>query len=220
MNLLSNFKQCLQILSVSDQRKYFMVVITQALLGFLDLIGIIILGVVGIVAIRGVQSQPINGRVFDLLDLLNLSNLNIQKQVALLGVFAAIVLIIRTILSMYFNWKILNFLGQRSAEISSNLLTKMALRGQAQFHNYNISEIQFILGPGVTSIAIGILGSASTVVADSSSLIIIAIGVAIVDPVIALSSAILFSLTALFFYFICNYFDCYRFYSCNNCQHD
>jgi len=202
MLILRNFKECLEILSSSDRRKYWTVVVIQGFLGFLDFLGIAVLGVIGVVAIRGVQSQPASGTSLNFLKLLNLSSLNLQKQVAILGLFAAIILITRTILTMYFNWKILRFLARRSAEISSNLLTRMVFRGQTEFYKKNISEIQYILGPGVSSIAVGILGSASTIIADLASILIVSTGVVLIDPTVAILSAVLFSSVGVFFYFI------------------
>ena len=202
MNLLRDFRDCLSILSLPDQKKYFRIVILQALLGFLDLLGIIALGVVGVIAVRGVKSLPPTSSMQRVLELLHLTSFNLQKQVAIIGVSAALILILRTILTMYFNWRILNFLANRSAKISNNLLIKMINQGILQIQSNNLSEIQFILGPGVFAIAIGIIGTASTIVADLSSLIIISLGVFLIDPIIALASIILFSTVGLFFYFI------------------
>lgn len=202
MKFLRDFRACLSILPVSDQLKYLKIVIAQALLGFLDLLGILALGIVGIIAVRGVQSLPPTSSIQQILSFLQLENFTLQKQVAIIGICAALVLIFRTILTMYFNWRILNFLANRSAKISNNLLSKMINRGMLQMHSNNLAEIQYILGPGVFAIAIGILGTASTIVADISSLIIISVGVTLLDPIIALASIILFSSVGLIFYFI------------------
>jgi hypothetical protein len=70
MHILRSFKECLEILSNSDRRKYWTVVVIQAFLGFLDFLGIAILGVIGVVAIRGVQSQPASGTSLNFLKLL------------------------------------------------------------------------------------------------------------------------------------------------------
>jgi len=202
MKFLRDFQGCLSILSLKDQKKYFKIVIVQALLGFLDLLGILALGIVGIIALRGVQSLPPTSSMQQILEILHLTSFTLQKQVAIIGISAAIILIFRTILTMYFNWRILNFLANRSAKISNDLLLKMINRGILQIQSNNLAEIQYILGPGVFAIAIGILGTASTIVADLSSLIIISVGIILIDPIIALASIILFSIVGLFFYFI------------------
>lgn len=201
MKNIKSFLKCLSILDRSDQIKYLKIVLLQALLGFLDLIGILALGLVGVMAVRGVQSLAPNQITLTVINLLNLENSSLQIQVGVIGTTAAVLLISRTILTMYFNWKILHFLANRSASISSNLLNKMTRRGLTQFQQLNTSETQYLLGPGVFAISIGILGSASTLVADLSSLIIISIGIIIINPLVAILSVLIFSLVGIFLYF-------------------
>lgn len=201
MNLYKTFLECLAILSKGDKRKYWTVVVAQGILGFLDLLGVAIMGIIGALAIRGVQSQPANGSIGKLLDVLNMGGLTFQIQVAVLGVVAATVLITRTMLGMYLTWKILNFLSVRSAKISSELLTRITDSGYIKISKFNSAELQYILGPGVSSVAVGVLGTASTVLSDVSTLAIVAVGIVIIDPAIAVSSITLFALVGALLYF-------------------
>jgi hypothetical protein len=54
-----------------------------------------------------------------------------------------------------------------------------------------VQETAYALTVGVTSITLGVLGAAVTVIADSSLLLILVVGLFIVDPLIA-STTILF----------------------------
>lgn len=207
MKLSRSFLDCLTVLSGRDRKKYWVVVTAQGVLGFLDLIGVAAMGVIGALAIRGVQSQPVSGSVNKVLKVFQLEGFTFQSQVAILGIFAAAVLIIRTVLGMYLTWRVLNFLSARSAVISSQLLAKITNSGYLQLTKYNAAELQFILGPGVSSLAVGVLGTASTAFSDISTLVIVATGIVFIDPVIALVSIGLFSSIGLYLYFILHKFS-------------
>jgi len=200
MHFTNTFKQCLKILSSADRRKYWIVVACQGLLGFLDLLGVAILGVIGALAVRGIQSQPPSGSIIDLLSVLNISEFSFQSQVAILGLFASLVLVIRTLSSLFLSWKIINFLSARSAQISNDLLSNITQKGLLELQNKSTAHTNYILGPGVSSIAVGILGTISNVIGDISLLIIVTIGVLIIDPAIAVASIILFSSVILYLY--------------------
>jgi ABC-type multidrug transport system fused ATPase/permease subunit len=169
----------------------------QAALGVLDLIGVAVLGIIGALAIRGVQSQPPSPRVTDFLQSVKLNDLSLQEQVALLGIAAALTLVSRTLLSMFFTWKITNFLASRSAEISAELTSKFLEAGMTSSNKLGVSETQYILGPGVSAISVGVLGSFSTLLSDFSLLVIIGLGVFILDPITAVISFFIFACIAM-----------------------
>lgn len=201
MKLIKTFSECLSVLSKKDKRKYWAVVVAQAILGFLDLFGVAVMGVIGALAIRGVQSQPNSGEVTGFLELLRLNGFAFQTQVAILGGIAAVVLVFRTLASMFFTWKILHFLSRRSAQISSELLSRILKSGYLRISKFNHAELQFTLGPGVSSVVVGVLGTGSTVLGDAFSLAIVTAGILLIDPLIAVAAILLFSGVGIYLYF-------------------
>ena len=197
MMLFDTYKKCLRILPKQDQSKFRLIMIIQAGLGLLDLIGVAVLGIIGAMAIRGVQSQPPSPRISDFLGTLNLDSFSLQQQVSILGLTAAGVLVSRTLLSMFFTWKITNFLASRSAEISAELTSKFLEAGMTTSAKLGVTEVQYILGPGVSAISVGVLGSFSTLLSDFSLLAIIGLGVFLLDPVTAVTSFFIFACIAL-----------------------
>jgi amino acid transporter len=103
-----------RILEKKDQKRILIVMLLQVLLGFLDLLGVIVIGVVGALAVNGIHSQPAGNRVTTVLKLLSLDGMNFQNQVAILGAVAALVLMGRTLMSMYITRRILYYLSRRS----------------------------------------------------------------------------------------------------------
>ena len=193
--------ECLQILNRQDRRKYFTAVIVQMLLAILDLIGVAILGLIGAIAIRGVQSQSPGNLARKFLEFLKLNEFTFQTQVALLGVFACVFLVSRTIITMVMSRRILHFLSSRSAEISSALISKLLANENSRLLNENAVKQQFILGPGVSAVAVGILGTFAMIVGDFSLFLVITTGVIVVNFEIAILSIVIFGGVGFLLYF-------------------
>jgi ATP-binding cassette subfamily C protein len=83
---------CAKLLPKSDQRKLILVSVLQLLLSFVDLIAVGIIGVLGALTVRGINSQEPGDRVSAILDFLHLSNSSFQETVAILGLLAGLLL--------------------------------------------------------------------------------------------------------------------------------
>jgi len=101
--------KAVQTLPRSDRPKIVAIAFLQIGLGFLDLLGVAAMGVLGALAVTGVQSQQPGNRVADVLDVLGISGLSFQNQVALLGLLAAAIFVSRTVLSVVFTKKFFSF---------------------------------------------------------------------------------------------------------------
>jgi ABC-type multidrug transport system fused ATPase/permease subunit len=190
----------LSILDPRSKKKFFRVVLAQSLLGFLDLLGVLMIGVVGSLAIQGVQSKSPGGRTEQVLTLINLDKLDFQMQVIILSLLATTFLIIKSITTIILNRKILYFLSHRSADLSEKLLSKFLSQPILGVQTTSSQDIQYAAGAGVAAIALGIIGTTATIISDSFLLLLLLGGLFVVDPLIALSSLLLFSSVGLFMY--------------------
>jgi ABC-type multidrug transport system fused ATPase/permease subunit len=200
----SIFKSALQLLPRSDRTKLYLVVALQILLSMMDLIGVAIIGAIGALAVTGVQSRNPTGKVAQLLEILNLDGTTLQFQVGILGVSAATFLLLRTVFSVVLSRKILFFLSRRSASLSSNLASKLLNKSLGFIERRSSQQTLYALTTGVTTIILGILGTISTLVADLSLTIIMFVGLTIFDPVVAISTAILFAGIGIIMYKLLN----------------
>ena len=98
------------VLSPSDKSKVLVVIFIQVFLGLFDLIGVGLIGVIGSLAINGVGAQAPGDRVQWLLNVLRLSQYDLQFQATFLSILAVTFLVSKTLLSMYFTKKILYFM--------------------------------------------------------------------------------------------------------------
>jgi ATP-binding cassette, subfamily B, bacterial PglK len=200
----TNLSRCSRILSRKDQRRILAVITLQVLSGFLDLIAVAIIGVVGALAVSGVQSKAPGNRVGEALEFLHLSELNFQNQVAILGCAAALILICRTAFSIYFTRKTLFFLSRRGASISTTLVNKLMNQSLIKIQEKSSQDTLYSITSGVATITLGVLGSVVLIVADGSLLIVIGVGLFYIDPSIALATLAMFSLIAFSIYKLMN----------------
>jgi len=180
-----------------DRNKLKIVVAIQVLFGFLDLAGVAIIGVIGSLSVTGVRSTEPGDRVSSLLDFFNLSHLEFQTQIAVLGFTAMFFLVSRTILSVFFTRKILFFLSRRGAFISSELIYRWLSQPLTVIQSRSTQESVYSLTSGVQIITLGIIATTLNFLTDLALLVILMLGLFAVDVVTALSTILLFSLISL-----------------------
>lgn len=182
-----------RVLSPTERKKIFLVVVIQIILGLFDLLGVAIFGILGSLAVSGVGERATGNRVTMALKVLHLSDNSLQFQSAVLGCSAAFILIFKTIFSVYFVRKTTFFLSRRSAGISSNLLSKVLSQPLTQLQTRSMQETLFSITAGVDTITMGVLNTTVLMVSDVALMLIIGIGLFIVDPIVALSSFLVFT---------------------------
>ena len=197
---LSTVRDCISVFSSADQKKIVGVVILQTFLGALDLLGVALIGVIGALAVTGIQSATPGNRVSKILELLSLDGYSLQTQTAILATTAACILIGRTLFSVLFTKKILFFIARRSAVISGNLIKRLLLQDNLQVNSRTIQETIYATTTGVVSVTLGVVGTLVIIIADVSLLVVMAAGLFVVDPIVATCTFFLFSLVGLGLY--------------------
>ena len=182
-----------KILPAKDRVKVFAIVLLQISLGFLDLLGIALAGVLGGLAISGVSSRQPGNRVQKILDILNLDHLTLQSQAIVLGIGISVVMVGKTLVSILFTRRTIFFLSRRGAILSSTLVSKLFAQPLQKVQERSLQQTMYSLTAGVNSITVGVLGTAVSLIADSSLLLVIAVGLIFVDIIVALSTFIIFA---------------------------
>jgi ABC-type siderophore export system fused ATPase/permease subunit len=164
-------------------------------LSSLDLVGVALFGILAALSINGVGSKPQGNTVSAVLDFLNLNSFTIQQQAMAIGLIAAAVLVLKTVLSIYFTRRTLYFLSRRGASISSELISKVLSQPLIKINEKSSQEILFAVTAGVQAITLNVIGLSVIVVTDVALLMFMATGLLIVDPIVALSTFLIFFLT-------------------------
>jgi ABC-type multidrug transport system fused ATPase/permease subunit len=198
------FFRSAHLFSRRDQKKIVGVVILQVSLGFLDLLGVAAIGMLGALSVSGIQSGTPGNRVNSALRFLHISEFGFQTQVAIIGISAAALLIGRTLFSIFFTRRTLFFLSRRGAQISSELVSKLLSQSLLSIQSRSNQQTIYSVTYGVTSITLGILGTSVLLIADGSLLLVMAIGLFAVDPTVAAATFIVFALVGYQMYRLMN----------------
>jgi len=192
------------VLSRRDQRRIGAVVALQVAMGLLDLLGVAMIGILGALAVTGVQSKNPGNRVQAALEYLNLSELSFQNQAAILGLLATFILVARTLFSIFFTKRTLLFLSRRGAVISAHLISKLLSQSLLIIQSRTTQETLYALTAGVSTITVGILGTSVSLISDFALLSVMACGLFFVDPTLALCTFVIFALIGLLLYRLLN----------------
>ena len=200
--MLSNsvIARSVRILSSSDRKKIIAVVAIQISFGLLDLAGVALVGILGALAVTGVQARGPGDRVSIVLEFLRLDDNTLQSQATLIGLLAATLLVAKTFFSVIFIRKTIFFLSRRSAAISANLTSRVLAQPLVKVQSRSMQQTLYAVTTGVNTIAIGVLGTTVAIISDTSLLVILAAGLFIVDPIVALSTFIVFAAIAYILY--------------------
>ena len=152
-------------------------------MGALDLLGVLAVGILGALSVTGLQSSKPDSRISDALRVLHIQDLPLQSQMLILGVSAAILLIGRTVLSIFFTRRILFFLSRRGAKISSDLVSRLLSQPLLTVQSRTTQETVYSLTIGVERIVLQVLATAVVWIADFSRLIVLILGLLVVDPI-------------------------------------
>lgn len=160
----------------------------------LDLLGVVAIGLLGALSVTSLQSQQPGNRVDEALKLLHISQSSFQTQAVILGSSALVLLVGRTILSIFFVRRILFFLSRRGAKISSNLVSRLLSQSLLKVQARTTQETLYAITTGVSLITLQVLGTLVVLFSDVSLLIVMAVGLFILDPTTAFGTLLLFGI--------------------------
>ena len=195
-----NFKQTeyfqiLKLINKSDRIKLFAVSLIQIFLAFLDLVGVAFFGLIGSVTVAAISSTKVAGRTESVINFIGLQNYSSQKQVAILGLLAAILMVVKTFSSLYFNKKIIFFLSRRSALMSANLTSNLFKKSFTEIKHQGSQNLIYSLTSGVDRITVGVLATSVALIADFALLLVLLGGLLFVNPIMTV--ILLFSLSLI-----------------------
>jgi len=190
----------LNILAILDQVKVALLVIIQIFLSLLDLAGVAVIGIIGAMTINGSSSRPPGDRVSMILNFLHINDFELAKQVAILGIIAAILLIGKTILTIYLTRRTMFFLGNRGSELTKELIYKILNQSFQEIQKRSVQENIYIITGGVANITNGIISAVISLTADLVLLFVMLIGLFYVDSNVAFLTIIVFGSIAIILY--------------------
>ena len=178
---------------------YFSIVI-QSLLAILDLFGIAIVGLIGAMSVRGIQSQSNPGNIDSFLAFLNIEDFSFQLQVFILAGLSTTMLLTKTIISIFVIRRIYFFMSLQSAQISKKLLDSILSQPLSFISTLTSNKILYSTNAGCSRIALGITGNYISLISDGFLLTILFGALILVDPGMTLFVGLFFSIVIIFFH--------------------
>ncbi len=201
-SMMNQLNSTLNLLNRKDQKRLILVVLIQVLMGLLDLLGVALVGMIATIAVRGLQSLEPGDRVSQFLDFVNLASFNLQSQLLILGISAFVILVLKTVLSVFLLRRTIFYLSRRSASITSSLISKALTLNTDDLQKEPSQRLLFNLTHGVTNLVIGVINNLILMISDLSLLLLLSIGLFLVDPKVTIATLLLFSLIGISLYYL------------------
>jgi ATP-binding cassette, subfamily B, bacterial PglK len=180
------------LLNHKQKTKLVLSAILQSCLGFLDLVGIALIGLLGAITTEVVSLDNASGKILNFLEILNIENWGEQSQILLIAILAGLVLIFKTVVSVLLTRKNLRFLSNLSATISGQMIRQVLAKEISKIREKEVQSYVFAITEGVNAIMIGVLSTLWILVSDISLLLILGISLFLFNPLTAVSSAVFF----------------------------
>jgi ABC-type multidrug transport system fused ATPase/permease subunit len=195
---LELFKNVNSTLAIGDRRKAYAITVIQVVLGLLDLIGVLLFGLLFSLSNSGASS----GITSDILRIFRIDDLEHDTAVLIIGLAAACLLIIRTLLSILTTRKMLFFLSRKSAILSASVVEKLLSQNILFIQTRTTQQLVFILTKGMDAMVLQVFGATLALVVDFSLLIIIGTGLIFVNSILAISTFSYFAMVVIVLFYL------------------
>ena len=196
----ANLRKSLSLLDKKDKYKLVLICVAQSLLGILDLVGVLAVGLIGAISISGIQGKPLEGSLGNALQFLRLNDFEFRVQIFLVAAIAVTFLISKTILSIVLTRRILLFMSLKGAAISSRLVSKLLAQPITFIQQWSNQELIYAVNRGVEVISLYVIATSVVIISDISLLIFLIVGLFLVDPLTSVSTFVMFGIIALALY--------------------
>lgn len=185
------------MLSSRDRKRFAIVTGLQMSTSFLDLLGVLLLGVVVALATSVQSGSPPPASVSKLIDALSLNGTAVTSLAGVLAVIAGVVLIAKSGLNTYMSRRILRFLANRQAWVSGSLAARTFAQPLVFMQAHSSQALSFALTHGVNAATIMVLGSTAIILSETALLVVLAIGLLFLDPFVTIATVLYFGLLAV-----------------------
>ena len=186
----------LGLLTQRDRRHYLLVVIAQMATSFLDLVGVLLLGVVGLLGTAAIQGTGIPPSLAPAAQRFGLDGISVVTLAAVCAAVAAVLLLAKSFISAVLMRRIFRFLGSRQGDVSSRLASKLLSQPLLALESRSSQETTFAISSGVSILIISMLGSLAIFLSEVALMLLMFVSLMIIDPVVTLSATLYFAAVA------------------------
>ena len=196
--MIKTFSDIFKLLSKLEKRKYLLLGLANAMTTLLDLVGVLLSGLAGVIAYSYFSSAPIPLVVERIISKTPLVNENLKNQLIITGSLIIVLFVIKSIFSLILTYNNLKFLRSLALSHSLRVYKNFAKIKYFELKKISRDSFSFALTDGVLQIFIGMLGGYITVFAEVIFLTLAFVVMFIIDPILAVVLVGVFGLLIVF----------------------
>ena len=174
------------LLGHRSRRRYVAIVIAQMATGLLDLLGVALIGLMGLVA-----STVASGNTLDIPVYASIVDGHVSDPLhfaALIGIAAAVALLSRSLIYGFLLRVNYRLLARCQLDVTATLLGRFVGRPITDIQERSSQAIAYALTGGASAAITGLLGSVAIILTDCALLVLLGVGLLLVNPTVTLAA--------------------------------
>ncbi len=191
-----------RLLPRAERRKFCLVVIIQVATSLLDVVGVLLIGAVGVLAVQSAGGTPgdLPAPLSAVVTQLQRQGYDLKQITLGFAMAAALFFVMKSLISGILGRRVLIFLAHRQAQISVNLFSRLLNQSATDIQHRSTLTTAYAVIQGVAAAVIGILGSVATIVSESALLILFAVMLLVINPSVTVTAALFLGSVAFIVY--------------------
>ena len=178
----SGVRAALSLLTPAERIRYWLVVAAQMATGFLDLVGVLLIGGVGLIAASSVGSDDVHGRGSETLMTLGLDGFPLAEVAVWMALAAAVFFLVKSLLFGFLIRKNYAYLARAQTSVSMRLLRGLFDRPITTVQAMTPQETVYAVTSGSVMTITGLLGSVAIVISDFFLLVLLGGAIFVLNP--------------------------------------
>lgn len=187
----------LDLLEPRDRRRFRQVVTAQMISSILDLLGVLLLGVVGLLAGYAASGQGLPGPAAEGAARLGLEDWSVEGLAALAAAAATCLLLFKSVVTAVLMRRAVRILAAGQVSVVRRVTRQLLSMPFFAFQKGTSHEVTWTLGLGLYLTLGALLGSYAVVLSEMALLAVLVLAMAIVSPTMTLVSILYFAVVAV-----------------------
>lgn len=190
-------RRSLALIPTKTRRRYYVAVALQVFVNLLDLAGVLLFGILGLMLGALAQGQPTPPLVAGVADAVGLGG-RTEGQLAVTAAVAAVIfLLTKTALSLLIIRRVVGFLARSAAGVSESLSSRFLSMPLIKVQENPSQWSAHALGNGVAVAVVNVLTLTMLIIADGSLLLLFAVALTVIEPVTTLAVIVYLAIAVL-----------------------
>jgi len=159
----------------------------------LDIVGVVLLGLVGVLATAAIQDSAIPSALDSVVDALGLQDMTVLTLAGLVAALAAAFLLAKSVISALLMRRVFRFLGSRQGEVSARLAERLLEQPLSAIERRSSQETVFAISTGVATLITQMLGSIALLLSEFTLMALLFVTLMLIDPVVTIAATAYFA---------------------------